>query len=54
MNQDPASAERPVALVTGAARRIGAAIAQRLHAAGYDIALNTASEKGLDLPGILG
>lgn len=31
---------RPVALVTGAARRIGARIAQRLHAAGYDVALH--------------
>ena len=31
---------RPVALVTGAARRIGARIAQRLHAAGYDLALH--------------
>ena len=30
----------PVVLVTGAARRIGAAIAGRLHAAGCDIALH--------------
>lgn len=31
---------RPVVLVTGAAKRLGAAIARRLHGAGHDIALH--------------
>lgn len=31
---------RPVVLITGAARRIGATIARSLHAAGYDLALH--------------
>ncbi|HSN00659.1 MAG TPA: pteridine reductase [Rudaea sp.] len=32
--------QRPVALVTGAAKRIGAQIARTLHGAGYDLALH--------------
>ncbi|MGH8090837.1 MAG: pteridine reductase [Rudaea sp.] len=32
--------QRPVALITGAARRVGAQIALGLHAAGYDLALH--------------
>lgn len=32
--------ERPVALITGAGKRVGADIARTLHAAGYDLALH--------------
>lgn len=38
--------ERPVALITGAARRVGAVIARRLHAAGYDLALHYRNSAG--------
>lgn len=38
-------ASRPVALITGSARRIGAAIARRLHVAGYDLALHCRSSR---------
>jgi pteridine reductase len=41
---------RPVVLITGAARRVGATIARRLHAAGYDLALHCrSSRKELDV-----
>lgn len=39
------AATRPVVLITGCARRIGAAIARHLHAAGYDIALHYRSSR---------
>lgn len=38
-NGKPANS-RPVAIVTGAARRVGRVIAKALHAAGYDLALH--------------
>jgi pteridine reductase len=34
------SANRPVVLITGAAKRVGAQIARTLHGAGYDVALH--------------
>jgi len=34
------AAPQPVALITGAARRIGAVIARTLHAAGFDVVLH--------------
>lgn len=40
------SAERPVALVTGAARRIGAVIAETLHAAGYRVIIHCRRSRG--------
>jgi pteridine reductase len=36
----PAPSPHPVVLITGAARRIGAAIARALHGAGYDVVLH--------------
>ena len=36
---------RPVALITGSARRLGAAIARRLHAEGHDLALHWRSSR---------
>lgn len=40
MSTDPSANIRPVALITGAAKRVGATIARRLHAAGFDLALH--------------
>lgn len=36
----PSPHDRPVALITGAGRRVGAVIARTLHGAGYDVALH--------------
>ena len=46
MSEPRPVAPAPVALVTGAARRIGAAIARRLHEDGYDLALHYRSSTG--------
>ncbi len=40
------SEARPLALVTGAARRVGAAIAARLHGEGFDLALHYRRSRG--------
>lgn len=44
---------RPVALITGSARRIGAAIARALHAAGFDLALHCRQSRA-ELDGLIG
>jgi len=41
-----ASQPRPVALITGAAKRVGNAIARTLHDAGYDLALHYRHSRG--------
>lgn len=40
MTESDRSKSNPVALITGGAKRVGAAIARRLHGAGFDLALH--------------
>lgn len=40
------ASEKPVVLLTGAARRVGRVVARTLHGAGYDVALHYRSSKG--------
>jgi pteridine reductase len=47
------SETRPVVLVTGAARRVGAVIARTLHAAGFDMALHYRSSRA-ELDALIG
>ena len=42
----PMPSNHPVALVTGSARRVGAAIVRRLHAAGYDVVIHHRNSEG--------
>jgi len=46
MTPPEAAPPRPVALITGAAKRVGAVIARTLHAAGYDVALHYRNSRG--------
>ncbi len=45
MAQEPAASARKVALITGAARRIGAAVARTLHGQGLDLVLHYRSSR---------
>jgi len=48
MSGSSGTSDRPLALVTGGWRRVGAAIAERLAVAGYDLALHAHSAKSFD------